>query len=90
MTSVSIGVTKTKYVNGATPVVTNLLAAGANGLPTAVNANPYVTSVALPSASQIALTDRTSRYIVELTFVLPATSTVFLPGIFLDVAFNHN
>lgn len=88
LTSVSIGLTKTVFANGIAPVVTNLLAAGANGQPTAVSAQPNAIASVIAGATMSI--DYLTELIAELTLVLPATSTAIVYGMFMNVSFNHN
>lgn len=88
LTSVSIGVTKTVFANGVAPAVTALLAAGANGQPTATSAHPNAVASALTTTSLI--TDVNAELIAELTLVLPATSTAVIYGLVWNVQFNYN
>jgi hypothetical protein len=90
LTSISLGLTKTVFADVTAPVVTALLAAGTNGLSVATNAQPHATPVALAAGSQIPLVSRLSQYIAEFTLVLPATSTAFVYGLWLDLAYNYN
>lgn len=88
LTSISLGLTKTVFSDLAAPVVTALLAAGANGLRTATSAQPNIKAVTV--TNQAMITDLYSQVIAELTFVLPATSTAVLYGLSIGVQFNHN
>lgn len=87
-TSVSIGVTKTVFANGIAPSVTALLAAAANGQPTATSAQPNAVTSAITTQSLI--TDVNAEVIAELTLVLPATSTAKIYGMRWAVQFNYN
>lgn len=88
LTSVSIGVTKTVFANGIAPAVTALLAAGANGQPTATSAQPNAIASAL--TTQTPITDVNAEVIAELSLVLPATSTAKIYGLAWKVQFNYN
>lgn len=88
LTSIGIRVDKVSYTNNAAPVVVNVLANGANGLQTAVQAQPYVTVI--PIAGPVFdVTDNTT-FTCEITPVTPATSTFQLFGVALHVSFNYN
>jgi hypothetical protein len=88
LTSISLGVTKTVFANGVAPAVTALLAAGTNGQPVAISANPNAVATAL--TVQTPITDVNAEVITELTLVLPATSTAKVYGIVWGVQFNYN
>lgn len=88
LTSVSLGLTKTVFANGVAPAVTALLAAAANGQPTATSAQPNAVASALTAPTMI--TDVNAQIIAELTLVLPATSTAIIYGMFANVSFNYN
>lgn len=88
LTSISLGLTKTVFGNTVPPVVTNLLAAGTNGLNTAVNANPYTTGAFIPSPQMLNVS--LSQYIAELTLVLPAGCTAFVYGLNIGISYNYN
>lgn len=89
-TSVSIGVTKTVFANGIAPAVTALLAAGANGQPVAVTANPNAIVSTLLSANQAPIIDVNAEVIAELSLVLPATSTAKIYGLVWGIQYNYN
>lgn len=88
LTSVSLGLTKTVFVNGVAPAVTDLLAAGTNGQPVAVSAQPNAIAsvIAAPAMS----VDVNTELIAELTLVLPATSTAIIYGMMANVSYNFN
>jgi hypothetical protein len=89
LTSVTVGLSKTKFVSGIAPVVTDLIAPAQNGMSLAIAAQPTITPIANPNQN-VMLTDVTSEYIVEIVWVAPAGSTVNFYGFFINVAFNHN
>lgn len=88
LTSQTLGLTNTLFSNNVAPVVTNLIAQGANGLATAVQTQPYVTKIAVPSP-QFIVTDLT-QYQLELDITTPVSSTYDLLGAFLHVNLNFN
>ncbi len=53
LTTATIGLTKTVFENNVAPAVTVLLANANNGLPTAIQAEPYVHNVAVPNPAFI-------------------------------------
>lgn len=84
----TIGLTKTKFSNLVAPVVTNLIALGANGLPVAFNAaGPNVKTVTVLNPSM--LTDLDSETILNINLTAGAGGTVVFYGAELGVSFNH-
>lgn len=63
----TIGLTKTVFANGADPAVTNLIALGANGLPTAIAAHPVTTNVPVPTPAMIVAADTDVLLNINLT-----------------------
>jgi hypothetical protein len=91
LTSISVRVDQTQFLNNVAVAPTVVLAAGANGLATAVpSTGPYVTSVALPVAQQIYRPLEDMQLWIDLTVVTPATSTFRLYGFDCDFEFNYN
>ena len=88
LTLATIGVTKTVFANNAAPVVTSLLANAANGLPTATQAQPYVTNVPLTTIAF--LTDNDVEPIIELDLTTAAGGSVKLYGLIARCSFNFN
>lgn len=84
----TIGITKTKYVDNVAPAVTNILALGANGLPTAFRATPYVKNIAITNPAM--LTDKCSEVIVNVNITAGAGSTVLFYGVNLYCSYNFN
>ena len=88
LTSITVGITQTLFKHGAALGITNLLAAAANGLSTAVVANESCLPVAL--ASPTYLTNDLFEYVLEIAAVTPATSTFNFYGVTLYVTYNYN
>jgi hypothetical protein len=88
LTAASVGITKTAFVNGVAPLVTQLLAVTA--LPLAASTFPTVTTVPLPIADQVMLTDRFSQVIIQFALTASAAGAADVYGLFLDVAYNYN
>jgi hypothetical protein len=63
----TIGLTKSVFANGAEPAVTNLIALGANGLPTAIAAHPVATVVAVGSPAMIVAANTEMLLNINLT-----------------------
>jgi hypothetical protein len=89
LTTNTIGVTKTVFAPNTAPVVTNLLADAANGLATAVQANPYLTPIQLTQPVSM-LTTKYASYTIEWDVTTAGTGTANLYGVFLDISFNYN
>jgi len=90
LTSQSIRVDQTTFVNNAAKTITAVLAAGANGLATATQANPYVTNVALAAGQQVYRNLVDQQLWIDLTVVSPNTSVYTLYGFDCLVEFNYN
>ena len=88
LTAHTLGLTTTQFANNAAAVVTNIIAQAANGLATAVQANPYVTVVNV-AAPEFVVTDDT-QYQLEVDVTTPAASTYDLYGAFIHTSFNFN
>jgi hypothetical protein len=90
-TTNTIGLTKTTFANVTAPVVTNIIANANNGLAVATNAQPYVTPIPVPVASQVYQTSRFTEYVIEWDITPSgATAIALLFGIFIDVSYNLN
>jgi hypothetical protein len=87
LTTNTIGLTQTVFGNNLAPVTSNIIAVAANGLATAVQANPYLTPIAVPSAAAIFRTTKFAEYVIEWDVI--TTGTALLEGIFLDISFNY-
>jgi len=92
LTSQTTTVVQTVFANNVANASTVLLASAANGLQTAVQANPYVTNVAISPAPAVDgyFITPDQEVGVELVVVTPATSTYILYGIDLIFDFNYN
>jgi hypothetical protein len=90
LTSETSRVDRTVYANNAAPVTTSLLAVAANGLATATQAQPYVTSTAILAANQLYNTLADQAVWIEIGVVAQATSVYSLIGIDAQVEFNFN
>jgi|SRR5665213_3209835 len=90
LTSQSLRVDSTKFVNATALATTNLLAAATNGLSSTFAATPYVTTVPILTANQVYIIGTDTECWIELTVVTPATSTYRLYGFDCNVAFNYN
>lgn len=92
VTSATLGLTQTKFgaagAGATAPVVANIIALAANGLPVAVAANPVTTRIAVPTPAMIILPE--TEIILNVNFVTPATSTVTFYGVNMNVSYNYN
>lgn len=84
----TVGITKTVFANNVAPVVTNILANAANGLATVVQAQPYVTTIAL--ATPVFQVSVLADYLIELDVTTPAATTYDLFSAELLVNYNWN
>jgi len=84
----TIGVQKTKFADTTAPVVADILALAANGLPVAFQATPHVKNVAI--ASPAMLTDTQSEVTVNVNLTAGAGSTVKFYGVNLHLSYNFN
>jgi hypothetical protein len=84
----TVGLTKTVFANGVAPAVTNLIALGANGLPTAVAAQPVVTNVLVSTPAMIIASD--TEVILNINLTAGATGTVKFYGAVIKAHFNFN
>jgi len=90
LTTHTCRVDQTQYVNNLAPATTVVLASAANGLATATQAQPYVTTVVLPVAQQIYRTLNDLAFWVEVQANAAATTVYNLIGIDCDIEFNFN
>lgn len=85
----TIGLTRTKFANLAAPVVSNIVALGANGLPTVIGAQPQVTTVAVTTPAMIVPVGDV-EVILNVNLTGGATGTVNFYGVNLNCSFNFN
>jgi hypothetical protein len=84
----TMGLTKTTFSNLAAPVVTNLIALGANGLPVVIGAQPQVTNVLVPTPGMIVAADTEVLLNINLTGGTAGTIKFF--GAVIKAHFNLN
>ncbi len=84
----TVGLTKTVFVNNVAPAVTNIIALGANGLPTTAQALPYVTNVAVPTPAMITASD--TEVVANVNLTAGSGGTVTFYGIVIKASFNYN
>ncbi len=84
-----IGLTKTVFANLVAPVTTNLIAYGANGLPTAIGAEPQVTNVpVIAPASMIVASD--TDVVLGINLAAGATGSIQFYGAVIKAHYNLN
>lgn len=81
---------KTVFANNVANAITAILASAANGLPTATQANPYVTEVALAAGQQIYRISDLSEYNFEVATTTQGGGTYRLYAVRMKVTFNFN
>lgn len=89
-TSSTCRVDQCAFVNNVAPAVTSILASAANGLQTAVQAQPYVTNVPIPVNQQIYRTLADLDLWIEVVITGAATTNLTFYGIDLYVEYNFN
>lgn len=87
ITSATLGLTTTRYVNNTAPLVANLITLGANGLPVATQALPYRSRVSVAAPLMIALDG--AQIILNANFTTGAGNGTFY-GAVAGVTFNFN
>lgn len=84
----TMGLTATTFSNLAAPVVTNLITLGANGLPTAIAAQPAVKNVAVATPGMIVAADTEVLLNINLTGGTAGTIKFF--GAVIKAHYNLN
>jgi hypothetical protein len=84
----TMGLTATVFANLAAPVVTNLIALGANGLPVIIGAQPQVKNVAVTTPAMIVAADTEVLLNINLTGGTAGTIKFF--GAVIKAHFNLN
>ena len=87
LTSISVRLDRTVFVDNVANAVTPILAAGANGLATAARANPYVTKIAIADSFDVTDNDIVT---LELSVVTPAAVTFRYYGCTVHCSYNLN
>jgi len=101
ITTNQIGIAMNQHVNNVANNVTTILALAANGLPTAVQANPYVTTISLTSAQQALISNvpggipgyhilNDTGLWVEVDMTTPGGGTARLYGVDISIEYNFN
>jgi hypothetical protein len=84
----TIGLTKTVFANLAAPVVTNLIALGANGLPVIIGAQPQVTNVLVGTPAMIVAAD--TQVLLNINLTGGTAGTIKFFGAVLKCHYNLN
>lgn len=84
LTVATVGIVETKFVNNTAPVSVNILATASNGLPTAIQAQPYVFHINVPTPGFIVDPDASVLLVVNMS------GTVDLYGVELYYTYNLN
>ena len=82
----TMGLTKTVFANLAAPVVTNLIALAANGLPVIIGAQPQVTNVAVPTPGMIVASD--TELLLNINLTGGTAGTIKFYGAVIKAHFN--
>lgn len=88
LTLAQCSLTKTKFVNNTAPAVTNLIALAANGMATAVQAQPYVINVAVGTPAMII--DSVAEIIAHVNLTTQAGGSALFYGVNLHCSYNFN
>lgn len=88
LTAATIGLTSTQFQNNTAAVVTNIITLGSNGLPTAIQTNPYVTRVT--PATPLFVTTLDSELILNINLTTTTSGTGYFYGCNVGVSFNFN
>lgn len=83
-------VDKITHANNVANAITAIIANGANGLATATQANPYVTTIAFAAGQQVYQVADLAQMWVELTVTTQAAGAYRLYACELTVEFNFN
>ncbi len=81
---------KSAFANNVALASTSVLASAANGLQTAIQANPYCTEIAMPASFQVYQISDLSEYWFEVTATTQAAGAYRLYGARAKVTFNFN
>lgn len=88
LTTNTIGIAATTFANNTAPAITPVLSVAANGLATAVQAQPYVTPIIIPTPSFV--TTKQTDIELQWNITTGASGTAQIYGIFGDVTYNYN
>jgi len=93
LAAATMGLTKTKFPAAGTkaaPVVTNIIALAANGLPTATNTAGQATRTRVAVANPAMDVDDGSEIVLNVNLTLGASGTLHFYGAVVGVSFNFN
>lgn len=88
LTTNTVGITQTLFLNNTANAVTNILANAANSLQTAIQTNPYSTPIQL--ASQNYLSTKYASYNLEWDVSTTTGGSARVYGVYVDLEYNHN
>jgi hypothetical protein len=88
LTVLTLGLTKTLFVDNVAPSVVNILALGANGLVKTQRANPYRANVAI--AVPAMTVDSGAEIILNVNMTTPGGGTAKFYGVNLKCSYNFN
>ena len=88
LTLAQIGITQTKFANNTAAVVSNILVKAANGLATAIQANPYVINVPVTSPTMLVTPD--NAILIELDMTTQAAGALRVYGLNVKCHYNYN
>jgi hypothetical protein len=88
LTTNTLRVDQTLFVNNVAPAVTAVLAP--TGIPVATQVNPYVANVPLPAAQQVYRIAPDQELWIEMTIAIPNTSKLDFYGFDSLIEFNFN
>lgn len=90
LTQNNFGIAKTVWANNAAPVVTDLLTNAQNGLLLATQAQPYVTTIALPAGSQVFQTTVEQTIMMEWDPTTQGGGQLDVFSVRVAVSYNFN
>jgi hypothetical protein len=90
VTLATVGLTNTVFVNNVAPAVSNTIAVGANGMPTAVQAQPYKFNIPVAAANQVFAVSSGTETILNVNLTTGATGTAVFYGAVLHCTYNFN
>jgi len=90
LTTHTCRVDKTVFANNAAVSVTSVIASSANGLATATQANPYVTTINFPSSAQTYMVTDNAELWFEVTVTTAAGGAYRLYGAEFLFEYNFN
>ena len=90
LTLATIGLTDTTFVNNTAPAVVSRIVSGANGMPTAIQAQPYKFNIPVPLLSQSFATASGTETILNVNLTTGVGGTAVFYGAVLHCTYNFN